>query len=127
MRGVAAINISPRRGRPRRILKIDPQRPLHYARRAGRARRPKSSVGLNDLAEIRAKYQSAVCIPCGSRIDREGHSAVDVREICAVEKVVRLPAELNTPLLTEAEILEERQICIEDRGKASQISLQIAD
>src|SRR5262249_25242002 len=98
-----------------------------HARRAGRARRPKSGAGLNELAEIRAKYQVTACIPAGSSIDREGHSAVNVREIRAVEKVVRLPAELKAPLFTKTEILEERQVCIEDRGKANQISLQIAD
>src|SRR5262245_48908344 len=71
-------------------LKIDPQRSLHHARRAGAGRRAESPVGLNAIGV-------------------EGHIAVNVSEIRLVEQIVCLPSELERALLSKFETLEQRK------------------
>src|SRR6188474_1901364 len=133
MRSVVTINISLRRGRPNsaariskrlalcattclrarrciRALKADSQRPLHHARRAGRDRLAETGIGLNDLI-----------------VDViEDQIGVNVVEIRVVEKIIRLPAELETNLLAHAEVLEHRQVKVDESGTAKQISRRIA-
>src|SRR5262249_613199 len=92
-------------------LKTESQRPLHHARWARIGRLTESGVGLNDLIVD----------------DTEGQTGINVVEIRVVEKVVRLPAELEAKLLAHAKVLEHRQVKVDESGTAKQISRRVAD
>ena len=93
-------------------LKAESQRPLHHARRAGGYRLPETRIGLRDLTS--------------RRIKQEGQIGIDVIEICMVEKVVGLPAELKTEPLPQADVLEKRQVGVNDPRPANHVSRRIA-
>jgi hypothetical protein len=52
---------------------------------------------------------------------------VHIPEVCTIENVVHLPAQLNLALLTNGDVLEERQVIIEDRGQAQIISRRVTN
>src|SRR5215471_10905866 len=91
-----------------RVSERKSERALHHARRPGRPRRAKTRVGLNAVGIKR-------------------HSSVDVGEIRTVEKIISLPPELKVPFLAQVKILEQRQICVEDRRQPDHIPWQVPD
>src|SRR5260370_3483071 len=57
----------------------------------------------------------------------KGNRAVKVTEIRMIEDIIDLPSKLNLAFLTQAYVLKECQIRIEDRGQPKLIALQAAD
>jgi hypothetical protein len=49
----------------------------------------------------------------------ERHRTVDVSEIRTIENVVGFPSQLNRTILSQTEILEERNIAVKDRRKSN--------
>src|SRR5215510_7147888 len=94
-------------------LKVDSQRPLHHTRRAGRDGLAKTRVGLGDLSS------------CG--VERESHPAINVLEIRVIEEIVRLPGEPQATLLAKSEVLEQRQVRVDDAGQPKHVAGQGAD
>src|SRR5262249_30000253 len=92
-------------------LKTESQRPLHHARWAGIGRLTETSIGLNDLI-------------VGVIDDQIGINVVEIR---VVEKVICLPSELEANLLAHADVLEHRQVKVDEPGTAKQISRRVAD
>ena len=89
-------------------LKIEPQRSLHHTRRADTGWLPKSRIGLRDQT--------------GGRIECEGQTRIKGLEIRVVEDIVRLPGKPQPTLLSKAEVLEQRQVRVDEAGQAQHIA-----
>src|SRR5262249_9092867 len=72
----------------------------------------KTTVGLGDLSV---------------NIRIEGQTGVNITEIRMIEEVVSLPSELETKLLAQAYVFEQRQVRGNDSRTAESISGGVAD
>ena len=62
-----------------------------------------------------------------STVDVKHQTRIDVSEICVIEDVVNLPTQLQRACLTHRNVLEERDVVVEDRRHAQRIARHVAD
>lgn len=121
-------------------LEVDSNRRLHYPWRTRRRRRSKRARGLQQLPKLRAAtnircscYRSksgravSIDLSSGRGVDTKARGTVDISKIRSIEKVVRLPSQLDGAILSNWEILEERYVGVEYRRQPDQISLIVAN
>src|SRR5262249_24545834 len=124
------IRISIRVIRGQTWLEVESDRSLHDAGGAGGDGGSESRIRLLERrrADVGQRAGSFRIRRAGGVDDRTGcHAGIDVAEIRVVENIVDLPAELQRALLAELEILEEREIVVEDRRHPHRVARHVAD
>ena len=109
------------------MSEVDSDRSLHHARSTSAGSCSKACR----LAERRIfslSYDSTdAAVGVRHRAQTELQTSVDVPEIRVIEYIVYFPTQLDLAPLTQANVFEERQIIVEDRGHPNEIPAHVAD
>ena len=122
------------------MSEVDSNGRLHDARCASGRRRTKRAGCLQQLAKLRPAtnircscYRSksgravSIDLSSGRGVDTKARGTVDISKIRSIEKVVRLPSQLDGAILSNWEILEEGDVGVEYRRQPDEISLIVAN